>query len=341
MKKLVLLVAILLCTNVLLKAQKPRVKIFGSWHVHNASYMMDVKDLKHATMLSFDLPESDTAKYELFSGQFVFAPKRGEARIISFRGRHFSPAILELLRNRAEIGDRLIFDRIMVKVNGVRQTFSSFMCEIVQKHHFTEDSLSSETISFLQTIGSGRVMGSFDSNDVGEHIKWIYTYNIGFMRDSLHGEILYYDSSGNISAMATYKHSKLVKKEYYFTDTIHTGIKRCLELEDSLYIQSHYDTAGYLVAKGPILHVKEQPRVLAINPTGISNSAFPYYNLESEYRPQGEWEIFNRKGKVVQKYQLESTVNPYYSKLSKSLSSALKSNQAQPRKIKSLINPEF
>jgi hypothetical protein len=301
-------------------------------------------------MLYVKMPKSDTTSpVRVSNAQFVFAPKSGEARLVRMTDANLPQSALDILNTHAKIGDRISIDRILLEYGDTSIYALPIVCEIVEHHKFSEFALSAANINFKPEYTPIKNSGTM-SQAATSNVDWNYTYNIAIATDTLNGEILYYDSSRNVVSKAIFKDNNLVSKEYYFSGYGPKKIRRTIERMGHYHLQKHYDTIGYLVAEGTVAYFQQDPVLLPLKPRRIRNSPFDSLNLEGEYRPDGDWKMYNQKGEVVAEFLLVLNGNGIHSVQMNGVDSDAiekKQDKPEPRKINApkkyrrLITPDF
>jgi hypothetical protein len=338
------------------------VSLEGLDYTSHKSSKIELSDLLKVDSLVIWQGDDDTSNYEITSAQFIFAPWKGEARLVRITSPKFSQSIKTVINTWAKPGDRLIFDRIRVNRNGVSLTFLPLLVQIVEndtfirpvellsKIAFAEDSVASDDFVFEGSIISQKVTTSSQSGSELTKYDTFY-FNHILVKGKLNGEFRYYDKIGNVVSKSRYKDSILVYKEYYFTELEPNRIKSTLEFVEGIYQAKHYNEDGYLIAEGNVALENRVPFLLRMQPKGFENSPFDSLNVLTEFPADGRWKICNNEGVVTSEFILvaglssfQSTKrNGYYpkKKVIKEKKRIFQRKKAAPRKYKSLGNPDF
>lgn len=320
---------------------------------------IELADLLKAEKLMISHADDYDSIY-IQSAQFIFAPMHGEANLVRMRGPEFSSSIKSILTQKAQAGDRIIFDRIQARRNGLVYNMRPIMYTIVVNDtfsrseertvlNFTEYDISAQQLyvqrpaskkqHYIQGTSRHPGLDSFVTNQV-------------ILYGDLDGEILFYDAEKNLISKAVYEHG-LRRKEYYFSGGEPLKIRSTMDIKGHYGYQKHYDSEGFLMAEGTVAIIDQRPLSMSIKPLGFEKSPFDTLNLESEYRPDGTWKVYNRKGEVIESFLLVINGNNRPSvKMNGTTTQSYKENSTEkkvkklqkrkaPKKYKRLITPDF
>jgi hypothetical protein len=278
----------------IVQTQTPHAQLQGSVSSSQTNGIIELDDLKNSRGLELSgIIEGDN--WQLQSAQFVLAPKKGEAKLVRMHEGQFRESVYSILNNDAKVGDRVIFDKITALHDSSRVVLLPLLYRIAQAHYFSEDSIASEDIDLSKRILGVNGLRMVRTED-GQSPSNVISYNKAHFISEPTGTVNYYDELGGLIGSARFENGILQKKEYYFPGSKLARIRATLELDGEVYSQQHYDSEGYLVAKGEVAYTDSRPINMLINPLGLEGSPLSNLQLISEYRPQGNWTVYDKDG---------------------------------------------
>jgi hypothetical protein len=284
-------------STIVASAQAPFAYLEGSMVTSEGHHIIELEDLKNCNTLLVKQDSNLGLDYSVKSAQSIFAPRAGTARLVRLKNDSIPTSLKWIISQHAKVGDRIIFDKIRMQHGELKVTFMPVLLAIVQGHYYLEDSFSIENLKSKGAI-AGDNYNEVDS-DVARLKKASYLHKSAYFEKELDGEISYFNAEKELVALAVFDSGTMTGKTYYFEDKSEQKIKRTITLEGGLYIQRHYNDKGYVVARGEVKLKGEFPYELRINPSGFeSSNKFANLHLNSEFRPNGKWELLSDDGKV-------------------------------------------
>lgn|GEM_PF-3627362 len=325
------------------KLCKPVVKLAGA--STNGRNFIDIDYIPKLDRLVSICDHTGLDFGKIQSAQFIFAPKKGDAMVVGLKNDSIPKSARHIMA-KAVPGDRIIFDRIRWKNEaGFNMTLLPLLFEFCQGFTYVEDSIASDD---MMLIDENYMVQEYEVSEIdGKIIENTYMdYNKTMINSTLNGSMRFYVRFGSSyahSATAIYKDGVLQEKTYFFTQRAHykNAIKRTVKLVEGKYIESHYDEEGNLVAQGEVTMISGIPYLRTLNPTGFgADSPFDSLELESEFAPDGSWEIYDKAGILSVYGDLEYQGVQDRSRKDGEWTSGPKTITPK-RKWKRLINPEF